>query len=187
MENDDKTVHRTSAPFVKAVSAVFTLLLLYVAFALLIPGASLFGRYQYYVILTGSMRPTIEVGDVVFVNHRTSLSSIESGDIVAFYADVTADGENDVVVHYVHDVDRSNGTFTTRAENTTTPDPWTLSESDLVGVYSMRVPRIGRFLLFAQTTLGRIVIAVDIALIYVIYRLWIKDKDKEESKKEKTT
>ncbi len=180
---DSKNRKPSYAPFLKALSTASTLIFLYIALSLLIPGVSLFGRYQHYVILTGSMRPTIEVGDVVFINNQTSLSEMEDGDIVAFYADVTNDGQDDVVVHYVHTIDRDAKTFTTRPENTMTPDPWTLSQNDLIGSYAFRIPRIGRFMLFAQSALGRIVIVVNIVLLYIIYQLW----NKEPSKKDEPT
>ena len=46
------------------------------------PGKSLFG-YRYYTVLTGSMSPSYEVGDVVFV-HIEKSDNIKEGDVITF-------------------------------------------------------------------------------------------------------
>ena len=45
-------------------------------------GKSIFG-YRYYTVLTGSMSPSYEVGDVVFV-HIEKSDKIKEGDVITF-------------------------------------------------------------------------------------------------------
>jgi signal peptidase I len=63
------------------------------------------GRTVSFKIASGSMRPTIEVGDVVGVR-RVKLSEIRAGDIVAFKE------EKNVIVHRIVRVNRTNGFLT---------------------------------------------------------------------------
>lgn len=158
----------------KIIRVVFTIFIIYFGVALLFENVPFLNRYQHYIIVTGSMEPTINIGDVVVINQQASFNDLNVDDIVAF--NTVVNNREIVVVHYVHSINEEEGTFLTRPENQVNPDNWVLVEDDLVGQYLFRIPIIGRFLVFAQSTTGRIVIILDIILIYILYRLFIKKK-----------
>jgi len=113
-------------------------------------------RYQHYVIGSASMSPTIKVGDLVFIDQTFDLEDLKENDIIAFKEDIFENGTEEVVIHYLDAIledGSGNTTFRTRRENTTTLDPWTLTEDDIVGRYLFHLPGIGKFLLFAQSTI----------------------------------
>ena len=158
----------------KIIRILFTLFIIYFGVALLFENVPFLNRYQHYIIVTGSMDPIIKIGDVVIIDQNLDYNDLEVGDIVMF--DTTINNQEVVVVHYVHSINEEEGTFLTRPENSLNPDNWVLNESDLIGSYLFRIPQIGRFLVFAQSTVGRIVIILDVLLIYVLYRMFIKKK-----------
>ncbi len=127
-------------------------------------------KYDHYVIATNSMEPVINVGDIVIINSDVELEALEVGQIIAFYADIRGDGKKVVVVHYLYSITTNDGvnTYRTKPEISDNVDPWTLVDSDIVGIHVASIPKIGPFILFAQSTIGRIVILVDVVVIYII-------------------
>lgn len=127
-------------------------------------------KYDHYVIVTNSMEPTINVGDIVIINTDVTYEELEAGQIIAFKADIRGDGREEVVVHYLFSVTETDGvrTYRSKPEISEDIDPWTLEDSDIVGTYVLKIPKIGPILLFAQSTIGRIVILADLVVIYAL-------------------
>ncbi len=149
---------------------------IYLFIALLFENVAVFNRYQHYIIVSGSMQPTIDIGDVVIINRQFDIDTLESDTIIAFNTEINSNEV--VVVHYLDSIVAVNGNYEirTRPEGTDALDDWVLSENDLIGVYQWHIPRLGRFLFFTQSTIGRIVIIIDVILIYLIIRFFFKKK-----------
>ena len=160
--------------FMKLSKLFLTVFLVYIGIALLFPNIALFNRYQHYIIVTPSMEPTINVGDVVIINQKVDIDTLSPGDIIA--ANVTINSQDIIVVHYVHSIDNTSEDriIRTRPENTLDADEWELTDVDINGIYMFKIPKIGRFLLFAQSPLGRVVILLDLIIIYFIYKMFFK-------------
>ena len=47
------------------------------------------------------MVPVINVSDIVVIDSSITPDEVEVGDIMAFNVDITGDGRDDVVVHYI--------------------------------------------------------------------------------------
>lgn len=139
-------------------------------------------KYDHYVIATNSMEPVINVGDVVIIDTGVGLDDLETNQIIAFYADIRGDGKKQVVVHYLDSITEVEGEriFRTRPEISDDIDPWKLKDSDIVGAHVLTIPKIGPFLLFAQSTIGRVVLIADIVVIYIIISVAFPSKDKKK-------
>jgi signal peptidase len=137
-------------------------------------------KYDLFAIKTDSMDPVIAPGDVV-ITKEINPEDIKVGDIVAFNVDITNDGIDDVVVHYIAEINTYNNEliFKTKPHVSDLQDRWTIEEQDLIGIYEYQVNNIGEILLFAQSWVGRVMILVDIIVISVVYDvLFGKKKDK---------
>lgn len=143
-------------------------------------------KYDQYVIATGSMEPVISVGDITIIDTSVSLDDLEPGDIIAFYADIRGNGTKDVIVHNLYSISEIEGVriFTTKPEITDSLDPWDLIDEDIIGIHVLTIAKIGPFLMFAQSTIGRIVIVLDIILIYVVVQMFSDKKKSIVSDKE---
>ena len=159
--------------------------LLLVTGYLVITYVPFFSKYDHYVIGSDSMEPVIMVGDVVIIDTTYSLDAMKVGDIIAFRADIHQDGNIVVVVHYLYSITEVDGvrTFQTKPEISNSPDGWELVDADIVGLHVLTIPKIGPILLFAQSTVGRIVIIGDVVLIYVVLEMF-KPKKKIEKPSE---
>lgn len=146
--------------------------LIFLALFAIINYVPFIARYDHYVIVTGSMEPVISVGDVVIVDNNINYDELEKGMIISFKVDINNDGIIDTVVHYLDEIlETQNGEkiYRTKPEISDQQDPWSLEDSDITGVYKFQIGFIGRLLLFAQSGLGKLVIIVDILVIYLLF------------------
>jgi signal peptidase len=142
-------------------------------------------KRQHFVIVSGSMSPVIEIGDIVIVNTGFKYENLNPDDIIAFKTDaINNDGTEEVVVHYIAEINVSGTgerTYLTKNERDTAYDDWVLTDEDIIGVYVNHIPKLGRFLLFTQSTFGKVVIIVDLLIIfYIISLIGNSDKKKKE-------
>jgi signal peptidase len=94
--------------------------------------------YSPRVVLSGSMMPSIKIGDVVIV-HKTSGTSAEIGDIVMFPLGSMK------VTHRIVAVEEKEGErfFTTKGDANSDPDSDLLPEKNVQGEVVMVIPKIG--------------------------------------------
>ena len=163
----------------------FAVLLIVIVFAvkLIFTYIPPLNAYNMFSIQTDSMDPIIAPGDIV-ITKEIDPKDIEVGDIVAFHVDITGDGKDDVVVHYIAEINTVNDklTFKTKPHVSELQDRWTLEEEDIVGIYTYQVDNLGKILQFAQSWVGITIIIIDILIISVLYDVLFKKKnDKKEN------
>ncbi len=89
--------------------------------------------YGLLEVVSGSMEPTLEVGDVILIN--TNVKEFKVDDIVTFY-----DSESSFVTHRILSI--NNETFTTKGDNNNTMDK-EMSIDNIVGLYVGRLKGMG--------------------------------------------
>lgn len=138
-------------------------------------------KYDTYVIQTDSMVPVINVSDIVVIDNSITPDEIKVGNIMAFRVDITGDGKDDIVVHYVNEiiVDGDKLVYKTVSEKSGIEDSWTIEEEDIVGVYTFRVEYFGKILLFLQSWIGRVIVVVDFIIISLVYDMIMKKPKKK--------
>lgn len=144
-----------------------------------------FAKYNTYAIGSSSMDPVLKFGDLVVIDTSVPLEDLEAGSIIAFYTDKEGDGITDVVVHYLYSIndDGTIRTYRTKPNVSDDIDSWVLTDEDIIGIHKFTVKRIGSFLMFGQTTIGRIMLIVDIVVIYVAVELFTAPSKKKKQKK----
>ncbi|KDE59064.1 hypothetical protein EL22_00500 [Halostagnicola sp. A56] len=142
------------------------------------------GADASYVVLSNSMSPSIEAGDVVIVQDRDP-ASIETGDVLTFDAadpgEYGADDGTSVVTHRVVDVERTDGghEFVTQGDANNAPDGSPVEEDQIVGVVAFSIPYIGRVISFAGTRAGialLIVVPCTLLVVNELYELLFEDE-----------
>lgn len=127
------------------------------------------GGYLPLIVLTDSMYPVIESGDLI-ICHTALPEEIEAGDVIAFF-DPAGNGST-IVSHRVLKVTEQDGAIAwrTKGDNNNTEDRLLVSAEDLVAVYEgTRIAGFGNVALFMQTTPGLIVCVVLPLLLLVGY------------------
>ena len=131
--------------------------------------------YRPYVVKSGSMEPAIKTGSLVFVNSKYDYNKVEVGDIVAFKVN-----EDTLVTHRV--IAKKGGMFETKGDNNDVSDGLTVRRNNFKGLTKFWIPTIGYFLIWLQTTRGRILI-ITLVLSLIILDWLLNDDDEEKSRK----
>lgn len=149
------------------------------AFLFLAVGPRFLG-YQTSTMLTGSMAPLINPGDVV-VSVPTPVSALKTGDIITYKIPVE---DQRVETHRIVELKRStNGTTTVRTKGDANngADPWQAAiQGDTVDVHAATVPYLGtaiRSLREPAVLMTLTYVAPGILVLMLLVRIWRKGPD----------
>jgi signal peptidase I len=151
-----------------AVSSVLPVFL--IALALLVIVLPRATGYDWRTVVSGSMRPILQPGDVVLIS--SSMRPIEVGDVIAFSHPTL--GSRDVV-HRVTGIGE-DGSLTTKGDANKTVDPWIVGPSEVIGREVLAIPKVG-FLVQALTSKPGIVVSLVIPSLIIIIgegRTWYR-------------
>jgi len=130
-----------------------------------------FMGYKPFIVLSGSMEPTILAGDII-VTKNIAPEQIVKGDVIAFRAE-----KNTVVTHRVTDVQTANGlSFLTRGDANTGADARAVRVEELEGIYYWRVAGVGKFAMFLQTPIGMLLFVITPLSLFIIYDIVSRNK-----------
>lgn len=140
------------------------------------------GGYLPLIVLTDSMYPEIESGDLI-ICHTIEAEDIKVRDVISFF-DPAGNGTS-IVTHRVIEIINEDGElkFRTRGDNNNTEDRDLVTAEDLVGVYKTRIAGAGHIAMFMQSTTGLIICVVLPIILIVAYdliRRRLYDKGKQQ-------
>ena len=129
---------------------------------------SFFG-IKTFVIVSGSMEPTLNIGDVILVKDIEE-NDIKENDIISY-----REGQS-IVTHRVIEIEETeNGKkFITKGDNNNVKDSYPVRYRDIEGKYDSKINGIGNVVLFFQ---NKIVI---ICVILIFYLIYMHDANKQE-------
>lgn len=130
--------------------------------------APVFG-YSVAVVISGSMSGSIEIDDMVIIHRQESYSA---GDVITFES-----GAN-LVTHRILDVTEDG--FVTKGDANNAPDLAPVPQELVVGKVVQVIPGVGRFIQFARTPLGMMLIVLIGYALVVIPSAW--ERRQEEKK-----
>jgi signal peptidase len=128
--------------FLWITSGLLALMVAGLAFVYFSPG------YDIYVVRSESMKPTINIGDMVIIGPvgSTFNHEIRPGVIVTYQT-----GKS-LITHRV--MSFNNGTLVTKGDAVEEPDPQPVLMSQVIGVYLFGIPKIGYLASFLHTKPG---------------------------------
>lgn len=129
-----------------------------------------------YVVLSGSMEPTIKTGSLCFINKHAKYEQIKEKDIIAFKSNGT------LVTHRVDEINDDG--FVTKGDNNDNQDGSLVTKDNFVGKNIFWIPKAGFVIKLIQSTKGKIIFGTCVVLLLVTGLLFGDDK-KKVSKEEK--
>ncbi len=130
-----------------------------------------------FIVLSGSMEPTIKTGSIVYINTNVNYHEIQKNDIIAFKVN------NQTVTHRVVEVNKNDESFITKGDANKDRDALPVSFINYRGKTIFSIPYLGRIVAFFKTTLG-LIILVGIILLNMLLVIFEKDDDNKKDKKE---
>ena len=129
-----------------------------------------------YVVLSGSMEPTIETGSVCFINKHTNIESIKEKDVIAFKMN-----DGTLVTHRAIKINDLG--IVTKGDNNREADSNVVNKVNFVGKNLFWIPKVGYVVKAFQTAKGKIIAFSLIILLLVSGFLFGDDKNKEKVSK----
>lgn len=134
-------------------------------------------EYPVLVVVSGSMIPTLNQGDIIIIR-GVDLSQVSKGVIIVFRS---PRDEHTLIVHRVQEIVKSSSGlfFVTKGDNNPVPDNWNPSPGVpaklVVGSYIGRVPYVGFIVMKMREPMG---IAIIVLAMGVILLLELSDRRK---------
>ena len=127
-----------------------------------------------YVIISGSMQPELNIGDIVIVK---KVEDLQEGDIISF-----RQGQS-VITHRINKIMDENGeiVYQTKGDNNNIEDSGTITDSVIEGKVIYKIPKLGKISLFLQNKIILIIIAFVMLCGMVAYS-GVKEKRKKKRK-----
>ena len=115
--------------------------------------------YEAQVVRSESMKPTLNMGDVVIIGPVKD--PIRPGTIISY------ERNEELVIHRVISVEGRY--LETKGDAVEDPDPWQVSTIDVQGVFLFKVPYMGFLSSFVRTSLGWGVLVIVPAVLLIGY------------------
>jgi len=158
----------------KAVTTIWKLVTWTIFFLVLgIAGLLAAGHYGYinfvrpYVVLSGSMEPTVHTGSIVLVMSKPY--GYAPGDIITF----KHGNDKTATTHRIHSLEMQNGSivYQTKGDANKTTDPGVISPDEVVGSMVLTIPYLGRIANYASKPQGFVAFVIVPATIIVYEEL----------------
>ena len=140
------------------------LVIIIVLFALFLMGSRLVG-YRVFNVISGSMAPTYNVGDLLYVK-SVPPTEVKIGDPITFVLN------QDLIVatHRVVRIDEESQYFYTKGDANATMDSTPVHFNNLIGVPQFKIPGLGYVSDFIQNPPGMyITIGIILVLLFLVF------------------
>ncbi len=155
--------------------ATWLLVAAVVVMAVALVGVRVMG-YTPFAILSPSMTPKYEVGDLIYVKSKDPVT-IEPGEVITF----VANEDLLVVTHRVDGVDREARVFFTKGDANESRDGNPVLYENVVGVVAFSLPKLGYVSSYLTSESGRY---VGLAVLFFLVLLFILPELFKPEKKE---
>jgi signal peptidase I len=138
---------------------------------------SLFG-YKPLTVLSNSMVPTFEAGDVI-ITREMDAEDLKEGDIISFY-----NQEGNLITHRITSIveEAEEKHFYTQGDNNNTEDEDVTTANEIVGKELFHIPNLGFLSQYTKGPMGFLLFIIVPLAGYVCLTVYerIKQKKKEE-------
>ena len=137
--------------------------------------------YTGYRIITESMKPNINSGDVVLVKTiNGDKEEIKKGDVITFRKNL------EVITHRVIDIEENNGenVYVTKGDNNNLEDQERVEKSELLGKVVVVIPYLGNIIGILENKIIFLILVL-IFLILLLYKINIQEKKENRRLKKK--
>lgn len=147
---------------IRPLNVLFNILAIITLIAVVFVAFNIFSGAKGYAVITDSMSPEINRGDVVFVK-QTDFNSLKQGDIVT----VTFPDGSGYFTHRIIAIDYDAQVIRTKGDANQSRDPQPSVKEQIVGKVCYSVPLLGYFSI-AFSNLGAVKISVILAVAAIV-------------------
>jgi len=121
----------------------------------------------FFVVSSGSMIPTLKVGDIIAIKNGGSIESLKVGDIIVYKYPSNMDR---IIVHRVFKTvqDAEGIGVITKGDNNPSQDSWTLRTQHYLGTVIFSVPYVGYAAIWLSPPLNYALMIVIVSIILAV-------------------
>lgn len=130
--------------------------------------------YKPMIVLSGSMSPVFEAGDMILIKNTENPSALQKDDIICYLISGKA------TTHRIIQVAEKDGqtAYITKGDFNNVEDRLAVMPDQIQGLYTgIRIPHLGDFLMFVQTPQGILMFVGVPFILYVLYDVFKRRKD----------
>jgi signal peptidase I len=125
-------------------------------------GILVWASKDLYVVTSGSMAPTFNPGDVLYIQH-VDPATLKVGDIITFQPPTM----DELVTHRIYAL-HADG-FETKGDHNAQPDKWRIQPSEVKGTLDFRIPHVGLYLSDIRSTgIGFLLVSVPLVVLCIL-------------------
>lgn len=130
------------------------------------------GGYMPMTVLSDSMVPEFASGDIILVKQVEEGHSFDVGDVVSFYTLI--EGKTAINTHRIVEIVNSDGLvqYVTKGDANQVVDDRMITDGDILGQYTGRVPVLGQLFKILSSKVGFFVIIILPLLAFFIYQAY---------------
>ena len=149
-------------PFVIAI-AVIIIYMGYLKFIKKDNNASIFG-FKQYMVLTGSMEPNYNIGDLIIVKEIRE-NEIKKGDVITY----SIGNSNETVSHRIIDISKKDGNiqYQTKGDNNNAPDTDLVNFNEIQGKVVFKISKLGMIIGKFTSGTGIAIVIFFVAINYM--------------------
>jgi signal peptidase I len=123
------------------------------------------GMLQVFVVLNGTMQPTLHAGDVI-ITVDTPAHSLQINDIITY---LSPDNRNILVTHRIVNVIKGDQVlrFQTKGDANEDPDSYVVSSDLVVGRMILRIPYVGYVASVSHSFLGFLLLVLAPGIVVI--------------------
>lgn len=166
----------------KSFLILFFILILYNLFLLLFSAKTdkqakyIFG-FRAYIITTDSMKPNLNLGDIVIIK-KVNNEELNVNDIITYRLSINTER----VTHRI--IEKSDDIYITKGDNNKLEDKSIVKYENIEGIVIIKIPFIGKIFLNTETLFYAIFLTILLLTVYLYNRRLIhKRKLRREKKK----
>lgn len=151
----------------KSIASFFNILstLILILFSILIivsfiSNSNIFSGLKFFVVQSGSMSPTINIGDIILVSPQYRYNQ---NDVVTFRTE-----NNQIVTHRIVEVKDDGKIFVTKGDANRSIDQSLVADSSIIGKVTYVIPKLGYLSAFAKTPFG-ILVFIGIPIFALVF------------------
>jgi signal peptidase len=141
---------------------VFVIFIL-IAFFITLTSLKVVEGYNFYVVMSGSMEPSIKAGSIVGVREK---DTYEKGDVITVMVD---NNPNNTYTHRI--IEEKEDSYVTKGDANNTNDADPAFKDSVLGSVFVHVPLIGYVINFAKQPAGFILMVVIPAILIISLEL----------------
>lgn len=150
----------------KIIETITIAVLMSVALFVAVSMLPLEHNYKIFVVKSGSMEPTIDIGSIAVVFPSLDY---KVGDVITFL-DPNGLSSKDTVTHRIYAINSENSNeeiYVTKGDANDAPDGGQIKKEHIIGKYVFSVPLIGYLLGYIKTLAGLVLIIIIPATLIV--------------------